>query len=101
MGFTKGDIVSGSAEIHAREENSKMTLAERLGWEYLHGAMSGGGIEVPPRFLGPGPKPDLDGLLGWLKAQGTRASQEILDGYNKLLSGYYPSADGQIRIFAP
>jgi hypothetical protein len=56
---------------------------------------------VPPRFVGLGPKPDLDGLLRWLKALGTRESQEILDGYKKLLSGYYPSADAQIRIFNP
>jgi hypothetical protein len=101
MGFTAGDIVSGSAKIHAAVEKSGMTFAEIIGWNYLRSAMKTRGIEVPPRFLGPGPKPDLDGLLGWLKAQGTRASQEILDGYNKLLSGYYPSADGQIRIFAP
>ena len=101
MGFTKGDIVSGSAEIHAREENSKMTLAEGLGWEYLHGAMSGGGMEAPGRFKTRPSKPDLDDRVRWLGAQGTRESREILDGYNKLLSGYYPSADGQIRIFAP
>ncbi len=101
MGFTAGDIISGSAKIHATVEKSGMTFAETVGWNYLVDAVEKRGMEVPPRFVGQGRKPDLDGLLRWLKALGTRDSQEILDGYNKLLSGYYPSADGQIRIFDP